>query len=67
MAYPQYPWWTLQRQRAAENEVNRLEWSSTQWRQELVKIGQEVLGELEKKGAAKDIINKFRAFIEKAK
>ena len=59
-----YPWWAVQRERAGKEQS---ETKLIELRTELVKIGEEVLRELEKQGGSADIINKFKRFIDKAK
>ena len=58
-----YPWWGIQRER----EVRDLEERAKQWRTELVKIGKEVLREMEKHRVPKDVMERFRDFVEKAR
>ena len=58
-----YPWWGIQRER----EVRDSEERAKQWRTELLKIGEEVLREMEKHRVSKDVIERFRDFVEKAR
>ena len=61
MTYQSYPWWAVHRAREASEE------QAKHWRTELVKIGEEVLGEMEKHGVPEDVIVRFRDFVEKAR
>lgn len=58
-----YPWWGIQRER----EVRELEERAKHWRTELVKIGEEVLREVEKYAVSEDVIERFRHFVQKAR
>jgi hypothetical protein len=58
-----YPWWGIQRER----ELRESEELAKRWRTELVKIGEEVLQEMEKHGASKDVIERFRDFVDNAR
>lgn len=59
-----YPWWAVQRERA---DKEKSETKLIELRTELVKIGEEVLRELEKQGGSADIIKKFKRLVEKAR
>lgn len=58
-----YPWWGIQREREIRESGER----AMQWRTELVKIGEEVLREMEKHKVSKAVIERFRDFVEKAR
>ena len=58
-----YQWWGIQRER----ELRESEERATHWRTELVKIGEEVLQEMEKHGMSEDVIERFRHFVDKAR
>lgn len=58
-----YPWWGIQRER----EVKESEERAKHWRTELVKIGEEVLREVEKHAVSEDVIERFRHFVQKAR
>ena len=66
-----YPWWAIQREREVaiqrEKEVRESEERAKHWRTELVKIGEEVLQEMEKHEASKDVTERFRHFVNKAR
>ena len=63
-----YPWWSIQAEREArEAEARKSAEQAKEWRTELVKIGEEVLQEMEKHKVPNDVIERFRNFVDKAR